>query len=292
MPAVRFYWVDVFADVPLTGNPLSLVVDADALTDEEMRSIAREFNQSETTFLVAPSASGADYRLRSFTAAGVEVLGAGHNAMGAWIWLADSGALDAGRQQFAQQIGEDVLPVWIDRPATGRARVTMRQAAPRFLHMSDRIAEFAAALGLPVVSLTGQPGEVVSTGAEHLLLAVRSRQDVDRAAPDAVRLRALLADVGAEGCYLFTTDGGDDRADAYARFFNPTVGIVEDPATGTAAGPLAALLVRDSHAANGSVLILQGHAMGRPSLLKVSVDDERVDLSGSGLVIGEGSLRL
>ncbi|HEY9306228.1 MAG TPA: PhzF family phenazine biosynthesis protein [Microbacterium sp.] len=292
MPAVRFYWVDVFADVPLTGNPLSLVVDADALTEEEMRSIAKEFNQSETTFLVAPSAPGADYRLRSFTAAGVEVLGAGHNAMGAWIWLADSGALDAGRQQFAQQIGEDVLPVWIERPGTGRPRVTMRQAAPRFLHRSDRTAEFAAALALPVVSLTGQPGEVVSTGAEHLLLAVKSRQDVDRAAPDAAHLRALLADVGAEGCYLFTTDGGDDRADAYARFFNPTVGIVEDPATGTAAGPLAALLLRDSHATNRTVLILQGQAMGRPSLLTVNVDSEHVDLSGSGLVIGEGSLRL
>ncbi|KAF2414324.1 phenazine biosynthesis protein PhzF family [Microbacterium sp. B35-04] len=292
MPAVRFYWVDVFADVPLTGNPLSLVVDADALTDEEMRSIAREFNQSETTFLVAPSAAGADYRLRSFTAAGVEVLGAGHNAMGAWIWLAGSGALAAERQQFAQQIGEDVLPVWIERPGAGRPRVTMRQAAPRFLHTIDRTAEFAAALGLHAISLSDQPGEVVSTGAEHLLLAVKSRQDVDRAAPDAARLRALLADVGAEGCYLFTTEGGEDHADAYARFFNPTVGIVEDPATGTAAGPLAALLIRNSYAADGSVLILQGHAMGRPSLLTVSVDSEHVDLSGSGLVIGEGVMQL
>lgn len=109
MAELRFSWVDVFAEAPLTGNPLALVPDAGGLSEREMRAIAQEFNQSETTFLVTPSAAGADYRLRSFTAAGVEVLGAGHNAMGAWIWLADTGALPHDRDEFAQQIGDDVL---------------------------------------------------------------------------------------------------------------------------------------------------------------------------------------
>ena len=80
-----FYFVDVFAARPLTGNPLSLVPDADGLDEVQMRAIAREFNQSETTFLLRPSLPGATVRLRSFTPAGVEVGGAGHNALGAWL---------------------------------------------------------------------------------------------------------------------------------------------------------------------------------------------------------------
>lgn len=292
MSELSFFWVDVFAETPLTGNPLALVPDADSLSEHEMRAIAKEFNQSETTFLVAPSLPGADYRLRSFTAAGAEVLGAGHNALGAWIWLADAGALKAGRREFTQQIGDDVLPVWIERSPGARARVAMRQGPPRFLCSTTRHADFAAALGLPSTALSDRPGEVVSTGAEHLLLAVRTRDDIDRAAPDGARLRTLLADVGAEGCYIFTTDSGDDGADAYTRFFNPTVGIVEDPATGTAAGPLAALLAREGLAGNGRVRILQGRVLGRPSLLEVAVDGDRVDLSGRGLVVAEGVLRL
>ena len=292
MAELRFFWVDVFAETPLTGNPLALVPDADALSQSEMRAIAQEFNQSETTFLVTPSASGADHRLRSFTAAGVEVLGAGHNAMGAWIWLADTGVLPPERNEFAQQIGDDVLPVWITRTSGGRSRVTMRQAAPRFLHSTTEHADFAEALGLSPSVLADRPAEVVWTGAEHLMLGLRTRADVDAAAPEPARLRALLAGVGAEGCYVFTTESGADGADAYSRFFNPTVGIVEDPATGTAAGPLAALLSREGLAPGGSIRILQGHAMGRPSILEVAVDGDRVDLSGSGLVVADGVLRL
>lgn len=116
---------------------------------------------------------------------------------------------------------------------------------------------------------------------------------MDRADPDAARLRALLAGAGAEGCYVYSTDDAADGLDAYARFFNPTVGIVEDPATGTAAGPLAALLVRDGLASpRTAIRIEQGRALGRPSILQVVVDDDRVELSGSGIVVAEGVLHL
>lgn len=90
--AVSFYFVDVFASQPLSGNPLSLVADADRLDEAQMRAIAREFNQSETTFLLRPTRPGATWRLRSFTPIGAEVGGAGHNALGAWLWLAAAGS--------------------------------------------------------------------------------------------------------------------------------------------------------------------------------------------------------
>src|SRR5215469_1765886 len=93
MTEAAFFFVDVFAERPLTGNPLTLVPDADHLDEARMRAIAREFNQSETTFVVRPSLPGAHVRLRSFTPAGVEVGGAGHNALGAWLWLEAAGRL-------------------------------------------------------------------------------------------------------------------------------------------------------------------------------------------------------
>lgn len=294
---VPFFWVDVFAATPLAGNPLALVPDADDIPTETMQAIAREFNQSETTFLVRPSLSGADHRLRSFTPGGFEVLGAGHNAMGAWLWLAASGRLEAGRGRYVQQIGDELLPVGVSRDAAGRAVVTMQQSDPRFLATvaDEQQGRLAAALGLVATDLSAdRAAQVVSTGAEHLLVPIRNTDAVDAAQPDTAGLRALLADVGAEGCYLYTTAvDAESGIHAYARFFNPTVGIAEDPATGTAAGPLAALLVRDGLANEGSLITVeQGTNLGRPSRIGLQVDGSAVTISGTGVVVAEGVLRL
>jgi PhzF family phenazine biosynthesis protein len=292
---VPFYWVDVFAATALAGNPLALVPDADALPDETMQAIAREFNQSETTFLVRPDRPGADHRLRSFTPAGVEVFGAGHNAMGAWIWLALAGRLEPGRETFVQQIGDDLLTVRVSGPSSTGVEVSMEQSAPRFLgRVTDRAA-LAAALGLDTEDLAGdRTAEVASTGAEHLLVPVRGMKEVDAAQPDTAGLRTLLADAGAEGCYLYTVDV-DPGADisAYARFFNPTVGIAEDPATGTAAGPLAAVLVRDTLVQDPArIVVEQGRLLGRPSRIGLSVDGSLVTITGIGVIAAEGVLHL
>jgi trans-2,3-dihydro-3-hydroxyanthranilate isomerase len=214
---VPFCFVDVFATRPLTGNPLSPVTEADTLAEPQMRAIAREFNQSETTFLLRPSLPGATWRLRSFTPIGAEVFGAGHNALGAWLWLA-------------------------------------------------------------------------AAGAGHLLVPARDRGAVDRAAPDALRLAAALRGAGGEGCYLYSRDPVDaSGAVAYARFFNPVMGISEDPATGTAAGPLVA---SGQVADGGTVVVEQGHAVGRPSQIQVTVSGPRVRVGGSGLVVAEGTLTI
>jgi PhzF family phenazine biosynthesis protein len=292
---VQFFWIDVFATTTLAGNPLALVPDAEALPVETMGAIAREFNQSETTFLVSPDRPGADHRLRSFTPAGVEVFGAGHNAMGAWIWLARSGRLDPARETFVQQIGDDLLKVRVAGQASPDVEVSMEQSAPRFLgHVEDRAA-LAAVLGLTAEDLVAdRAAEVVSTGAEHLLVPVRTAQAVDAAQPDTPALRKLLADAGAEGCYLYAVDA-DPAAEvsACARFFNPTVGIVEDPATGTAAGPLAAVLVRDGLVHDEArIVIEQGRRLGRPSRIVLSVDGPLVTITGTGIAAAEGVLHL
>ncbi|GAB3829841.1 PhzF family phenazine biosynthesis protein [Dactylosporangium cerinum] len=300
MTEIQFVYVDVFAATPLTGAPLTLVPDADHVTDQQMRAVAREFNQSETTFVQRATVAPATRRLRSFTPTGQEVYGAGHNALGAWLHLASSGELrlDGDDTTFTQHIGEDVLPVHVHRDPDGAITVTMDQSPPVFGAVVTDRAELAAALGLREDDLVAdRPAQVVDTGAGHLLVPVRDRAAVDRAAPDGARLTAALREVGGEGCYLYTGDTVDSSATAYARFFNPAMGIWEDPATGTAAGPLGAQLVAGGvvePAASGTatVVVEQGHSMGRPSRITVTVNGSQVQVSGSGLTVARGTMTL
>ncbi|GAA3454052.1 PhzF family phenazine biosynthesis protein [Dactylosporangium matsuzakiense] len=276
----EFAYVDVFAAAPLSGAPLTVVPDADDLTDEQMRAIAREFNQSETTFIMRSAT--ADRRLRSFTPIGEEVGGVGHNVLGAWLWLALTELADSPGT-FTQQIGDELLPVVVERAGDGRPVVTLEQSAPVFGDVVTDPAPLAAALGLDVADLrTERPPQVVSTGAGHLLVEVGDRAAVDRVVVDADRLVAVLRSVGGEGCYVYCL-----AETAYARFFNPAMGIPEDPATGTAAGPLAALVARD-----GVLAVEQGHSMGRPSVITITVDGDRVRISGSGVITATGTLHL
>jgi PhzF family phenazine biosynthesis protein len=133
---------------------------------------------------------------------------------------------------------------------------------------------------------------VVSTSVAHLLVPIRDREAVDRIHPDGDGLLAVLASVGAEGCYAFSLDPRHPDAVAYARFFNPTVGISEDPATGTAAGPLGAHLVAHRLIKPGHMKIEQGTALGRTSLIQVEVLGDVVKVSGGAVVVASGRLNL
>jgi trans-2,3-dihydro-3-hydroxyanthranilate isomerase len=292
-----FHFVDVFAVEPWTGNPLAVVEGGGELPIDDLRHIAREFNQSETTFILPPTRHEADFRLRSITAAGVEVFGAGHNALGAWWWLAHAGRLRlSGRATlFHQEIGERVLPVTVLQEDGRPSGVVMEQEAPRFDRRLEDPVALAKALGLSSQDLTFDrvPCQVVYTGTAHLLVPIRARQAVDRIQPDAPALLAILRSVGAEGCYVFSLDPQQPQAIAYARFFNPTVGIWEDPATGTAAGPLGAQLVAHGLAKQGqSIVIEQGTAMGRTSLIEVQVRGTTVKVLGRGVVVADGQLSI
>ncbi len=280
---IPYFIVDVFAEAALHGNPLAIVPDADALDDALMARIAAEFNLSETTFLQTPTEAGADHRLRSFTPGGTEVFGAGHNALGAWWWLAASGRL-AGAQ-FGQQLGQDVLPVTISPDHV----VGMRQKAPVVVGGHGDRGALAAALGLGAGDLVGE-AVTIASGSPHLLVEIADHEAVDRAAPDARALLAALKAANAQGCYLYSRDTDDA---AYARFFNPTVGILEDPATGSAAGPLAWHLGRRGLAPWGSdVVIRQGARMGRPSRLVVAISPEGTVLRGSAVLTASGMLHI
>ena len=293
---VPFYIVDVFAERPLTGNPLALVAQGERLDEATMRLVAREFNQSETTFLLPPT-TDATWRLRSFTPTGAEVIGAGHNALGAWWWLAEAGRLElaGGAGTFTQQLGDRVLPVDVLAGDDGRpVAIAMQQGPARFGSTVAQTEPLAAALGLESGELrTDVPAQVVDTGAAHLLVPAVDRNAVDRAQPDAPALLAELQAVDGQGCYLYSLDPPVPDATAYARFFNPTVGIWEDPATGSAAGPLGCQLVARGLAPDGTTIVVeQGYAMGRPARIRVDVAGASVRLAGAGVVVAEGSLSI
>ena len=283
-----FAIVDVFGERSLTGNPLAVVdlsTGGYAVDDGWLAAVAREFNQAETTF-VLPGTDTADRVLRSFTMGGVEVYGAGHNALGAWWWLLDSGRVTAPGRDLVQRIGP--LDLAVEVQADGW--LAMRQRAPRFGSTGDA-AVVAGALGLAAGDVRDTPApRVVDTGAGHLMVLAAAREVLGRAAPDAGRLVAAAEAAGAEGVYLAWADPG--AAVAHARFFNPGAGLPEDSATGTAAGPLAAYL-HDAGLAGAELTVYQGEDMGRPSTLRVTLaDDGAPVLAGRGFTTMEGELRI
>jgi trans-2,3-dihydro-3-hydroxyanthranilate isomerase len=294
---ISFFLVDVFAEKPLEGNPVAVVPDAGRLTESTMHKIAREFNQSETTFLLPPIRSGADWRLRSFTPAGKEAFGAGHNTLGAWWWLAATGAIslkDSGAR-FTQEIGDSLLGVNVTCNSGQLVSVGMSQSPPQFGKVCEDLTQLAGALNLPIGDFATDtlPAQVVSTGAPHLLVPLRNRAATEKARPDFPRLASVLRSLEGEGCYLYSLDTARPDSIAHARFFNPTLGITEDAATGTAAGPLACQLVANHVAPDNSVVqIEQGYAMDRPSLIRVHVAGDAVQISGRCFISGSGSLQV
>ncbi len=203
--------IDVFADAPLTGNPLAVVHDADGLSCEQMRRIAGEFNQAETTFIL--QSTRADRKLRSFTASGAEVFGAGHNALGAWLWLGehgDLGPLEVPRS-FSQEIGGDVLPIEMER-VDGRVYGRMRQAPLLLFDPLEEVGLLAQSLGLDDSDILSEPrSRPAHTGAAHLMVRVLNAGTVDKARPQADRLLAVLKRTQAEGCYIYAFDDHDQK---------------------------------------------------------------------------------
>ena len=254
-----------------------------------------QFNQSETTFVLTPSRAEATRRLRSFTPAGAEVVGAGHNALGAWWWLATAGRieLDAdGGARFAQEIGDRVLPVEVLGRAGRPAAIALEQAPPEFGRTVSDPDELADALGLTAGDLLDDCRRRSSPPGRRTCWCPSSiaRRSTARG-PTPRGWRRRWRAVGGQGCYLYCLEPVDPAAAAHTRFFNPTVGIWEDPATGSAAGPLVSRLVAQGLVPEGRpVLVEQGHAMGRPSQIQVEVDGARVRIGGAGVVVAEGTL--
>jgi len=292
-----FVLVDVFTDVPLAGNPLVLFPEADDLDKARMQAIAREVSLSETTFVVAARDPRAPRRLRSFSPT-AEIFGAGHNALGAWWVLVarEYVAKPDGGAPLWQELGDGVLQVDASFDCGGLNRLSMTQKTPSLVDGQPDIDDLARALSLDrdALRVPGLAPQVVTAGAtSHLLVPARGLKDLAQVRVDSERLVALAKPLGCEGCYLFTLETADSGSIAHARAFFPGIGIPEDPATGTAAGPLGYYLAARGRAPSDEWLIVeQGDEMGRPGRIDVRVSGERVDVGGRCTIVGEGTLYL
>jgi trans-2,3-dihydro-3-hydroxyanthranilate isomerase len=294
--ACPYLLYDVFTQDLLTGNPLAVFPDARAVPAASMQGIARELNLSETTFVLPAEREDTDVRMRIFTPA-VELPMAGHPTIGSTFALAQSGVIPRDRTQFTFGLNIGPTPVDLEWVAGHVHFVWMTQACPVFGRIVDR-AVVAAALGLSVDDVRiDLPVEEVSCGVPYLIVPLKDARVVERAVADGGALRRLADAIGAMlPVYLFA----DDPPEYLCRMFAPGLGVLEDPATGSAAGPLGSYLVRHAQVSAElarRIVIRQGVSMKRPSVLHVSVEGgsaavTSVKVGGRAVLVGRGELYL
>ena len=299
MRPLRYLHLDVFTSKPFEGNQLAVFPAPGRLSAETMQSIAREMAFSESTFIY-PAEKGGDVRMRIFTP-GEELPMAGHPTIGSTFALAIEGTIAHGRDGFVFELGVGPTPVSLEWDSSGLSFAWMTQPLPTFGTSIEDRASMAAALDVDGNSLIdGLPIQVVSCGVPFLFVPIATRGAVDQVAIDR---RALVRACQAAGInelpvFLFTSEAGADDATVYSRMLAPGFGIVEDPATGGASGPLGCYLLRHGvvvPAAAGEILSLQGAAMGRPSKIHIAIEGApdritRVRVGGQSVLVGRGEL--
>ena len=281
MPSFPYTLLDVFTAIPLEGNGLAVVHDADDLDDELMQRFAIEARLSETTFVQTATAEGADYRNRIWMMTG-ELPFAGHPSLGTAVAVARARGEDEAT--YRQQTLAGVQPVDVRR--TGDTwEASMLQEPAEFSEELDTAGALRA-LGLePGAAHPELPPQAVSTGLKHLMLPLRSAAELATVEPDYDAIAALLAPIDATCVYPFAIGGAGS---AEARAFTGSAKVAEDPATGSAAGPLCAYLA--ARTGVSELTISQGVRMGRPSVLKAHVEGDRVRVGGSVVPVIDGTL--
>jgi trans-2,3-dihydro-3-hydroxyanthranilate isomerase len=260
-----FITVDVFTDTRFGGNPLAVFPDARGLTDADMQALAREFNLSETTFVLPPADPANTARVRIFTPA-YELPFAGHPNVGTGYVLARQGRDADGILRFEE--GAGLVEVTVARDGAGEV-TGATVAAPQPLTLADGPSPetVAACAGLhPADVMTSSHAPVEASCGNPVVIAEVAIEALAGAAPDIEQFRRAAGSDGKFLLYLYGFANGRVRA----RMFAPLAGIMEDPATGGAAAPLAALLLSLNDAASGAWDITQGVEMDRPSTLRTT----------------------
>jgi len=299
--AYAFVQVDVFTNQIFGGNPLAVFLDGRGLSDIEMQSIAMEMNLSETTFILPAEDVAHVARVRIFTPTG-ELPFAGHPTIGtSWV-LRDQGRIPAGATSLVLELGLGSINVRI-QPVVGTTDfLWMDQGSASFGPPFEDRAAVAEAVGLRLDDiLPGMPIQSVSTGSPFLYVPLCDKATVDRVAPRLDAYRNIVAQVGGgvRSAFFFAPDTDPGRV--YSRMIGIGRGMLrEDPATGSANGPLGAYLVKYGIAQGSGIIEViseQGTAMGRQSFihLRVACDDGqpgRVEVGGQVVPVFEGMLRL
>ncbi len=297
----RFFTLDVFTDRALAGNPLAVVLDAQGLGDGGMQAIAREFNLSETVFVLPPEDPHQRAKLRIFTPAR-ELPFAGHPTVGTAVLL---GLLDHGHHHgnlaFGLEEGVGIVPCAVEIEGEGQGSATFtlpklpweEAGAPE----PERIAA-ALGIGADAIGFDAHRPSLWSAGNAFIFVPLRDRRTVDALVPNAAEWAALRPGERA-AVFAYTRETAEAGSAFHARMFAPGLGVGEDPATGSAVAAFAGAVTTFDRPADGEhvLVIEQGYAMGRPSKIRLllTVADgalAKASIGGRALVVTEGALRV
>jgi len=296
MRTYSFVTVDVFTTTRFGGNPLAVFPDATGMSDAEMQSLAAEFNLSETTFVLPPDDPAHTARVRIFTRTR-EMPFAGHPNVGTAYVLAQQGRDRNGKLLFEELAG--LVEIDVERDGSG-APIGATIAAPQPLSLGPELPVEAIAACASLTPADIRVGAHTPVGASlgnPFVIVEVEPAALSRATPDFPSFRRIVEQTpalnGRLGLYLYADAG---EGSVQARMFAPLGGTIEDPATGSAAGPLGALLLSLSDAPERRLDIHQGVAMGRPSLLRVvarrGADGIRATIAGQCVPVLRGEAQL
>ena len=317
---MEYLHYDVFTSERLLGNQLAVFTDARGVDERLMQRIAREMNFSESTFILPAEQRGTDIRMRIFTP-GIELPMAGHPTIGSTFALAHTGFIAPGASRFVFGLNIGPVPVDLEWGDEGLRFAWMTQSKPRFGPVVPQRSDVAATLGLTSEDLVAElPVQEVSCGLPYLLVPLRDRETVDRAqftagqsrpGPSAFAKATADRRSAARGgwfgpggpatpIFLFAIADAGPAPQIYSRMFAPGFGVIEDPATGSASGPLGCYLVEHGMVTGDAaqrIVSSQGVAMGRASRIHIAITGEpgaisSVKVGGQAVLVGRGELLL
>lgn len=303
MPVLRYVLYDVFTTRAFEGNQLAVFFDARGLPPAQMQALANEMHFSETTFLLPAERPDTDIRMRIFTPR-LEMPMAGHPTVGSTFALVHEGTIAPERKRWVFGLNIGPTSVALDWARGELSRVWMDQGAPELRPSATAGVDVVRAVGGDIAawSATGLPVLEGSCGAPYFYVPLSTWAAVDACQPDPAAMRSLHSAFGTDdlAVFVFSTEPVEPGVAAYSRMFAPGAGVLEDPATGSAAGPLGAYLVRHGLgplSGAQEIVVVQGVKMGRPSRLHVRVEAispetvTRVHVGGTAVRVGEGTIR-
>lgn len=302
MKKLPYHLVDVFTDKLFGGNQLAVLTDGHGLSSELMQSIAREFNLSETTFVLPPADAANNFHVRIFTPR-KELPMAGHPTVGTAFILAREQMIETGGSETTIRLEEGVgtIPVRLEFKDGQPDFIWMQQPLPTFGQRFEERGAIAEMLSLAPEALAEDlPVEVVSCGVPFVFVPLKNLE-----AARAIRFRTdvwerVVAPSGVTEIFVFTKETENNGSSVHSRMFAPALGIAEDPATGAASGPLGCYLVRHEVFPVSQKVELtseQGIEMGRPSFIKIVVEQaageiKAVRIGGQCRFVGSGHLEI
>lgn len=293
---LTYYHVDVFTQQKFGGNQLAVFFDCDGLTTEQLQTLANEMNFAESSFVLPPTDPANDHQVRIFTPS-IEMPMAGHPTIGTAFVLHALERTNGEFLRFEEQVG--LVPVAIEPQANTSPRFWMTQRNPTFTDLSISTDAIVQVLRVSAESLhPNLRPQIVDCGVPYLIMPLVSRAAVDQVVIQP-HLRQALSPELHNGIYVFALDPTNEQHHAYCRMFgDESLGIVEDVATGSAAGPLACYLTQHGVVGDGVTLGLeQGYAMGRPSQIYARIEQyngsiSKVEVGGHAVYVGQGTLTL